>query len=61
MSDEQKIAFAELDSAKFKNSIVGAGEQTMDSEAGGPKPKAIGYVYGYVDAGFARRMGHDRH
>ena len=50
MSYEQKSAFAELIAAQLKIQLVAAGEKTMDSEAGGPKPKAIGYVYGYVDA-----------
>jgi hypothetical protein len=29
---------------------VAVGEKTIESEAGGPKPKAIGYVYGFIDA-----------
>ncbi len=30
--------------------LTTVGDKTMDSEAGGPKRKAIGYVYGYIDA-----------
>ena len=50
MSDEQKIAFADIIARSLKLQLVIVGESTMDSQAGGPKRIAIGYVYGCVDA-----------
>ena len=50
MSDEQKSAFADMIADLLKIQLIMVGDKTMDSQDGGPKPKAIGYVYGYVDA-----------
>jgi hypothetical protein len=50
LSDVQKDAFAEAIAEMLKIQLIAVGEKTIDSDAGGPKPKAIGYVYGYVDA-----------
>ena len=50
MSDEQKSVYADMIGDLLELQLVVVGDSKMDSQAGGPKPKAIGYVYGYVDA-----------
>jgi hypothetical protein len=50
MSDEQKNAFVDTIAQMLEIQLFMVGEKTMESETGGPKPKAIGYVYGFVDA-----------
>ncbi len=50
MTDKEKIAFADMIAKLLKLQLAVVGDTTMDSQAGGPKRKAIGYVYGCVDA-----------
>lgn len=50
VSDEQKIAFADMIAEMLQIQLIMVGEKAMDSRAGGPKPGAMGYLYGYVDA-----------
>ncbi len=50
LSDAQKADFAEAIAGLLSIQLVMVGDKTIESEAGGPKPKAIGYVYGFVDA-----------
>ena len=52
LRDEEKSAFADAIAKLLQIQLVMTAGHTMDFEAGGPKPKpkAIGYVYGYVDA-----------
>jgi hypothetical protein len=50
LTDEQKTAMAEKIAELLKVQLLVVSEKEMDSRAGGPKPRAIGYLYGYVDA-----------
>jgi hypothetical protein len=50
LSDAQKSAFADAIAEMLKLQLFAVGDKPIDSKAGGPKPKAIGYVYGCVDA-----------
>lgn len=50
MTDEQKLAFADRIAEMLKAQLVIVGDKSIQSQAGEPKRKAIGYVYGYIDA-----------
>ncbi len=50
MNDDQKIDFAETIAGLLRAQLILVGDRSMDSQAGGPKPRAIGYLYGFVDA-----------
>jgi hypothetical protein len=50
LSDAQKDDLAAAIAGMLEIQLLTVGDKTIDSEAGGPKPKAIGYVYGFVDA-----------
>lgn len=50
LSDAQKADFAKAIAELLSVQLLMVGDKTIESEAGGPKPKAIGYVYGFVDA-----------
>src|SRR5271165_7525611 len=56
LNDDQKIDFAKTISELLEVQLMMLPDRgTIESEAGGPKPKAIGYVYGYVDAALRSR------
>jgi hypothetical protein len=51
LNDDEKIAFAETIAGMLGLQLMIVAEgNTIESETGGPKPKAIGYVYGFVNA-----------
>jgi hypothetical protein len=51
LNDDQKIDFAKTIAEMLQVQLMMTPDHcTIASEVGGPKPKAIGYVYGYVDA-----------
>jgi hypothetical protein len=50
MTDEQKFALANSISELLKLQLMVVDNNSIQSPAGGPKRKAIGYVYGYIDA-----------
>jgi hypothetical protein len=55
LNEDQKIEFAETISGMLALQLMLVPDGTIESKAGGPKPKAIGYVYGYVDAALRSR------
>lgn len=62
----KKKSFDDAAKAQFVDAVAGmlelqkalAGSSAMNREDGNPKPKAIGYVYGFVDAAL-RTIGQD--
>ena len=50
MNDEEKSAMVDAIAALLALKMIIVSDRSMDSQAGGPKPQAIGYVYGHVDA-----------
>jgi hypothetical protein len=56
--DAAKSEFATNLAEMLKLQIMMAGKSTIDDETGRPKRKALGYVYGYVDAAL-RTIGQD--
>jgi hypothetical protein len=50
MDDEQKASIASKLAILLEAQLSLSGSKTPDSKNGGPKPKVLGYVYGYIDA-----------
>jgi hypothetical protein len=57
-SDEKKTQFVEAIASMLEVQLVPVGHHSIESSNGGIKPKALGYVYGFIDAAL-RTIGQD--
>jgi hypothetical protein len=57
-NDEQKEKFVEAISAMLQVQLIAAGDRSIENAAGKVNARALGYIYGFIDAAL-RTIGHD--